>query len=388
MAKILDDRYEVQQQLSKGEGKGTVLARDLVTQELVVIKLLVYRSSLESKELKLFQREAETLKSLNHPLIPRYLDYFELNFQDGKGFGLVQTYITGKSLRRFLKSGQTLTEAEAKQIATSVLDLLIYLHEQSPPIIHRDIKPSNLLISSHAEQTIGQVHLIDFSSAQNFIASAKGSFTVVGTYGYTAPEQVSGRPITASDLYSLGATLLSAMINKDPARLPRKGRRIEFEHLLQCSPAFTEWLAQMIAPALDQRFSSAREALQALENPPRKIAKSSKPKPIDSKIVLTKGEGSFTLTMPTAMGKLRLQIDDRQLTLSNELLGWKYKQSEPLRRKDLRKLEVSPSQITLWAVIQKYELGNGLLNEAETLWLAHELSEYLQLPIVQAQDEE
>jgi serine/threonine protein kinase len=387
MAKILDDRYEVQQQLSKGEGKGTVLARDLVTQDLVVIKLLVYRSSLESKELKLFQREAETLKSLNHPLIPRYLDYFELNFQDGKGFGLVQTYITGKSLRRFLKAGQTFTEAEAKQIATSVLDLLIYLHEQNPPIIHRDIKPSNLLISSHAEQTIGQVHLIDFSSAQNFIASAKGSFTVVGTYGYTAPEQVSGRPITASDLYSLGATLLSAMINQDPARLPRKGRRIEFEHLIQCSPAFAEWLAQMIAPALDQRFSSARDALQALENPPRKAAKSSPSKPIDSKIVLTKGEGSFTLAMPTAMGKMRLQIDDRQLILSNELLGWKYKQLEPLRRKDLRKLEVSPSQIILWAVIQKYELGNGLLNEAETLWLAHELSEYLQLPIFEAQNE-
>ncbi|MBW4520432.1 MAG: serine/threonine protein kinase [Scytolyngbya sp. HA4215-MV1] len=388
MAKILDDRYEVQQRLSRGEGKGTVLARDLITQELVVIKLLVYRSSFESKELKLFQREAETLKALNHPLIPRYLDYFELNFQDGKGLGLVQTYIEGKSLRDLLKAGQTLTEAEAKQIATSVLDLLIYLHNQQPPIIHRDIKPSNLLIRPQGEKTIGQVYLIDFSSAQNFLASAKGSFTVVGTYGYTAPEQVSGRPITASDLYSLGATLLNAMTNQDPARLPRKGRRIEFEHLTQCSPAFADWLGQMIAPALDQRFSSAREALQVLESPPSQGVPPLLQKPIESKIVLTKGKDSLTLVIPTGMGKLRLHIDDRQLILSNELLGWKYKQTEPLRRKDLRRLEVSPSQILIWGVIQKHELGNGLLTEAETHWLAHELSQYLHLPITQVQDEE
>lgn len=92
-SQILGDRYEIQQQLAKKAGRRTLLARDLVTQELVVVKLLSFGSDFEWDELKLFEREAETLKALSHPAIPRYLDYVELDTQNGKAFALVQTYV-------------------------------------------------------------------------------------------------------------------------------------------------------------------------------------------------------------------------------------------------------------------------------------------------------
>lgn len=90
---ILANRYEIQQELGKKAGRQTLLARDLETQDLVVVKLLTFDRNFVWDDLKLFQREAETLKSLNHPFIPRYLDYFELDSEDIKGFALVQSHI-------------------------------------------------------------------------------------------------------------------------------------------------------------------------------------------------------------------------------------------------------------------------------------------------------
>ena len=94
---IFANRYEVQQQLGKKAGRRTLLARDLQTEELVIIKLLNFGSDFEWDSLKLFEREAETLKSLSHPFIPRYLDYFEVNSPNTKGFALIQTYIPAQT---------------------------------------------------------------------------------------------------------------------------------------------------------------------------------------------------------------------------------------------------------------------------------------------------
>lgn len=374
------DRYKVQKQLSQNEERETLLAIDLMTQEPVVIKRLLYRSSFESKDLKLFQREAETLKTLDHPSIPRYLDYFEIDLPEGKGFALVQTYIAGKSLQNCLNERQIFSEAEARQIAAAVLDILIYLHERQPPVIHRDIKPNNILLTSEFGKSIERVYLIDFSSVQNFIASAIGSFTIVGTYGYTPPEQLSGRPVIASDLYSLGATLVSAITGTDPSKLPRKGRQVDFEQCVSCSPAFATWLKQMTEPSLDKRFASARMALRALEQ--KQTSPKVPQKPTHSQIKLTQNANSLEIVVPTAIGKIRLHIDDRHLKLTNELMGWKYNQLPIARRKDLRRLECTRHRIVIWAVTQKYELGNGHLTEAEMNWLAYELSQWLKLAVV------
>jgi len=263
-------RYEVQQQLGKRAGRRTLLARDIITQELVVIKLLSFGNDFEWDDLKLFEREAETLKALSHPAIPRYLDYFEIDSSNLKGFALVQTYIEAKSLEEHLKAGRTFSEADIKQLAKALLEILIYLHERQPPVIHRDIKPSNILLTNRSGNSVGEVYLVDFGSVQTLAAKEGGTITVVGTYGYMPPEQFGGRAVPASDLYSLGATLIYLVTGKHPADLPQKDLRIQFEQAANVSRAFSNWLKQLSEPSLDRRVASAHEARQVLEQPPQR----------------------------------------------------------------------------------------------------------------------
>jgi serine/threonine protein kinase len=265
---ILAERYQIQQQLGKKAGRRTLLARDTITQEMVIIKLLSFGIDFEWNDLKLFEREAQILKSLSHPSIPRYLDYFEVtNLPHTQGFALVQTYIPAPTLEQHLDSGRTFTEAEIQQIATSILEILIYLHGLNPPVIHRDIKPSNILLGDRSGNSVGQIYLIDFGSVQTVAAREGGTMTVVGTYGYMPPEQFGSRTVPASDLYSLGATLIYLLTGTHPADLPQKDLQIEFQHLTNISPSLRSWLKQLTQPSLERRCASAKEALQALQQP-------------------------------------------------------------------------------------------------------------------------
>jgi serine/threonine protein kinase len=296
---VLGDRYEVQQQLGKNVGRRTLLARDLKTNELVVVKLLSFSTDFEWEHLKLFEREAETLKAISHPAIPRYLNYFELDSPNGKGFALVQTYVEGKSLEEQLKEGHTFSEVEVKQIAKALLEILIYLHGRQPSVIHRDIKPSNIVLTNRSGNSVGVVYLVDFGSVQTLAATEGGTITVVGTYGYMPPEQFGGRTVPASDLYSLGATLIALVTGTHPADLPQKDGRIQFEQAANLSPAFADWLRWMTQPSLDNRLTSAVEALQALEQPPqRDIAPIVVSKPTGSKVSLTKDAHSLEILIP------------------------------------------------------------------------------------------
>ncbi len=292
-------RYEVQQQLGKNAGRRTLLARDLETQELVVVKLLSFGSDFEWEYFKLFEREAETLKALSHRAIPSYLNYFELDSPNSKGFALVQTYVEGKSLSEQLKEGRTFSETDVKQIAKALLEILIYLHGRQPSVIHRDIKPSNILLTNRSGNSVGEVYLVDFGSVQTLAATEGGTITVVGTYGYMPPEQFGGRTVGASDLYSLGATLIALVTGTHPANLPHKDGRIQFEQAANLSPAFADWLRWMTQPSLDKRLTSAVEALQALEQPQqRKIAPPVVSKPTGSKVSLTKDANYLEILIP------------------------------------------------------------------------------------------
>ena len=91
--RVLKKRYAIQQSLGKNGGRQTLLARDLQTQELVVIKILTFSADFQWDDLKLFEREATTLQSLSHPAIARYLDYFEFQTPKTEGIALVQSYI-------------------------------------------------------------------------------------------------------------------------------------------------------------------------------------------------------------------------------------------------------------------------------------------------------
>jgi serine/threonine protein kinase len=271
----LGDRYQILEQLGKKAGRKTFLATDLQTQATVVIKLLTFSKDFEWDDLKLFEREAETLKSLNHSAIPKYLDFFEVDLPHSKGLALVQSYIPAQSLEEQIKAGRRFGEPEVKQLATALVEILIYLHSQQPPVIHRDIKPSNILLGDRSGNSVGQVYLVDFGSVQTLAATEGGTITVVGTYGYMPPEQFGGRAVPASDLYSLGATLIYLSTGKHPAELPQTDLKPQFKDSANLNPALVNWLQWLTEPSLDKRPSSAPIALEELhqEQPNLSISK-------------------------------------------------------------------------------------------------------------------
>jgi serine/threonine protein kinase len=262
---VLQGRYQLKQQLGNNAGRQTWLAVDLATQtrERVIVKLLPFSPQLHWDDIKLFEREAQVLKHLNHPYIPKYRDYFStetLNNDELPWFGLVQNYIPGDSLQELLKEGKRLAEAEVKEIAIQLLEILIYLHELSPPVLHRDIKPSNIIWRNYR-----QVYLVDFGAVQERAKAEGATFTVVGTGGYAPPEQLWGRAVPASDLYALGATLIHLLTGTAPVDLPQCQMRLQFRDKVSLTPSFAHWIETLTNPDPELRFSNARAALEALQ---------------------------------------------------------------------------------------------------------------------------
>ena len=136
---ILGDRYKLKQQLGKNAGRQTWLAEDILSEskKLVIVKLLAVSPQTNWQEIKLFEREAQVLANLNHPKIPQYIDYFSIDEQTRSGllwFGLVQNYIPGISLQEMLNQRKKLYPPEVRSFAIKILEILIYLHELSPPV--------------------------------------------------------------------------------------------------------------------------------------------------------------------------------------------------------------------------------------------------------------
>ena len=262
-SQILRQRYQLQQQLGRtAAGHQTWLAIDRNNQERVAIKLLAFSPQMAWEELKLFEREAQILKTLDHPYIPNYRDYFDVDKEIGNGvpwFALVQDYIPGSSLQELLENGQRFTEAKIRQIAEQALEILIYLHELNPSVLHRDLKPSNLILGED-----DRIYLIDFGSVQAQAAVTGVTFTVVGTSGYAPLEQFWGRAVEASDLYALGATLIHLLTGISPADLPHKESRIQFRDRVTVRPDLISWLEKITELPVEKRFKSAIEAKQAL----------------------------------------------------------------------------------------------------------------------------
>lgn len=261
---VLQGRYQLQRLLGQNAGRQTWLAVNIKESpaQRVIVKLLAFNPQMHWDEHKLFDREAQVLKHLNHARIPQYRDYFCIDREAGAGlpwFGLVQEYIPGDSLQHLLDMGQRFTQKQALHIATSVLEILTFLHELSPPVFHRDIKPSNLILGKD-----GRVYLVDFGAVQDRATAEGVTFTVVGTNGYTPPEQLWGRAVPASDLYALGATLIHLLTGIPPADLPQRQMRIQFSDRVRLDPRFAQWLEQLTEPSPERRFSTARQALSAL----------------------------------------------------------------------------------------------------------------------------
>jgi len=158
-----------------------------------------------------FEREANLLATLNHPSIPRIYDYLS---QDNRSY-LILEFVHGKDLETVITDANGfLPEDQVISWAIQLCDVLEYLHAHKPdPIVFRDMKPSNVMINHN-----GDVILVDFGIAKTFQSGQKG--TMIGTEGYSPPEQYRGEATTLADVYSLGATLHHALTRRDPRLEP------------------------------------------------------------------------------------------------------------------------------------------------------------------------
>lgn len=264
----LRDRYEILQPIGDPVGYQQLLANDMQQQRPVVIKSLTVEENTSTEDISCFEREIELLKSLHHPTIPRYLESFTITTPSGKGLVLVQAHTGGQTLAQLLSTGQPYLEAEIKAIAKQLLQSLVYLH--SSGLLHRDIRPDNIILASRPADS--RVSWLNLGTVQ--YVQVQRPDTLVGTYGYMPPEQVGGQATFASDLYSLGATLIYLATGCHLWELPGNGLKAQFSCApTRLSPNFQRWLNWLISPAVGDRPNSAQQALAALNRLPLAMAK-------------------------------------------------------------------------------------------------------------------
>lgn len=261
---LLQHRYKLLEILGRGAFAATYLALDTETEQHCAIKCLSLRQIDDWKTWELFEREVQILKALNHPGIPAYIDFFKQETEEDTELYLVQEYVAGKSLAQLVQERQHFTERQALEIALQVSRILEYLQSLSPPVIHRDLKPGNIILTPER-----QVYLIDFGAVRDTLRTSQTTLgsgsTIVGTFGYMPLEQFEGRALPASDIFSLGMTLIHLLSHKTPAEIETKGVTFDFRPHVNVSPRCAKILTKMIAPDPAKRYQSAFQVTSALE---------------------------------------------------------------------------------------------------------------------------
>ncbi len=255
---LIGGRFRIGPQLGRGSQGEIFLARDEKAKgaddKEVVVKRLTPRGTWKSFEL--FERETKVLSQLRHAGVPRYLATIE---EPPGTFNLVMQRMPGENLRDFTKR-RRLSEVELRDVLIRCLEILDYLHTRTPPVVHRDIKPSNIMRAP----SDGRCSLVDFGGVLD-AAREKGGSTIVGTFGYMAPEQLHGQAVPATDIYALGATIVALAGGVEPEDVPRKGLKMDLDkHLPALDPAFRQALAAMTDPDPDHRPQRARDVVALL----------------------------------------------------------------------------------------------------------------------------
>ncbi|UKO97793.1 protein kinase domain-containing protein [Nostoc sp. UHCC 0870] len=271
METLLENRYRVVQTLGSGGFGETFLAEDTQmpsSRRCVVKQLKPIHNNPQIYQLvqERFQREAAILEDLGsyNDQIPALYAYFQ---SDGQ-FYVIQEWVQGDTLTAKFRQQGVFSESAVKDILVNLLPVLEYVH--SKRIIHRDIKPDNIILRHRDSKPV----LIDFGAVRESMGTVFNSqglptsSIVIGTPGYMPSEQAAGRPMYSSDIYSLGMTAIYLLTGKQPHELetdPRNGEIIWRTHALSVSPTLADVIDRAIAYHPRERFTTAREMLQALQ---------------------------------------------------------------------------------------------------------------------------
>ncbi|MEM6612692.1 MAG: serine/threonine-protein kinase [Cyanobacteria bacterium P01_C01_bin.72] len=252
--------YQIEAELGRNRegGRITWQGREIATKNQVVIKQFCFAQANSSwSGYKAYAQEIAILQKLSHPSIPQYLDSIETD----NGFCLIQEYVFATSCSDF----RVLTKSEVKQVAEKILDILIYLQQQTPPVLHRDLSTANILLDECLN-----VYLIDFGFASLGSNEVAASSVFLGTPGFIAPEQII-KPTAASDIYSLGVVLVCLLTRQDISEVRTWATTDDpyqlnlEEPLPDLESEFLSWLIKMTNSKVSQRFADAWTAKQALK---------------------------------------------------------------------------------------------------------------------------
>lgn len=263
-------QYVIERVLGKGEFGAVYLVRERGHEQRVfALKEMINPNSDERER---FAFEAEVLKRLHHPALPRVYRVFE-NAQLRRVY-LVMDYIEGRNMEdlRQEQPGQCFSLSTVLTLITPIVDALVYLHAQEPPIVHRDIKPANIILPAS-----GEAMLVDFGSAKEYVPDTTTPILRRRSPGYAAPEQYRQGTSPATDIYGLGATLYALLTGVTPASAPyrvaenwtTKVDPLKPAHLLkpEIPVAVAQALQQAMAINASDRFQTVGQFWQELKMP-------------------------------------------------------------------------------------------------------------------------
>lgn len=254
---MLGNKYRVIEVLGRGKA-GVTYKAERPGGGAVAVKALSLRTMADWKQLELFEKEADALRRLSHPGIPAYKDYFEVDSDGDRAYFLVQELIEGKSLAQMVVAGWQPAQEEVERIAHELLSTFSYLQQQQ--VVHRDVKPENIILEGGKPG--GKVFLVDFGGIQQGSKDVADSEvmdtgTLVGTYGYMAPEQLRGSARPASDLFALGGTLLYLLSGEPPSAFPQRRLKVDFSRI-EMSPRLNNLLEGLLQPAYEDRLTATQ----------------------------------------------------------------------------------------------------------------------------------
>ena len=305
---ILNSRYQILHRLGHGNFARTYLAQDLNRfNEHCVLKEFapqLQKSGDLEKALELFEREAGVLYRLQHPQIPKFREVFRYKQESQEHLLLVQDYVEGQTYHTLfnhrVKQGEKFSEAEIIQLLRQLLPVLKYIH--SVGVIHRDISPDNLILHSES----GLPMLIDFGSIKEVERKAQAQSTnaishtetlspmgtIIGKSRYAPPEQMNqGIVFAHSDLYALAATAVVLLTGKKPQKLiDSNNYRWDWQKEVSLSPKLTSVLTTMLSFNPSDRFSTAKEAIEALQDVSTPI-----PEQVESTVNTTKSAKQYSI---------------------------------------------------------------------------------------------
>ncbi|MDM5329947.1 serine/threonine-protein kinase [Neobacillus sp. CF12] len=260
MGSVVEGKYEILKLIGQGGMSKVYLAMDKRLNKQWAVKEIEKNSRDKNNQVFIQSAidEANMIKKLDHPSLPRIVDIIEHEDM----IYVIMDYIEGEPLSNILEEYGAQPQDLVIEWAKQLCEVLDYLHTCDPPIIYRDMKPANVMLKPD-----GNIKLIDFGIAREYKEQNLADTVSLGTKGYAAPEQFGGKGQSdaRTDVYCLGVTLYHLITGQNPSEPP-----YELYPIRHWNPQLSGGLERIIQKCTqlnpNDRYQSCAELLYALNH--------------------------------------------------------------------------------------------------------------------------